>query len=284
MGVEGRRKRGGGWLNEGGESASFLVVHETNLGDLNARETVAQTERAAECSGGPRCTASQRGKPTAKMLNCGRRAPDRLLSSLAMWPQWAGGGAFSIPLPLPATQKGNVLQTSGKQWRAACTWGFSKPLQKNKNQRVSEWVSPAFTLVAGQMHVSYIVLKPEWNIIYMSVELCWLKEQRGVFDHIVVILHIWSHVFTSKLLRCSCTIRTMHILQMLHEKEAFVNMFVRSQGCTIGYGEKLHLIYILSVQHYHYVTQNYWLGMYLLDHISSYAHLATHPRKCKLIN
>lgn len=66
---------------------------------------------------GPSFRLKSRRKPTTNMPDRGRQAPDRLLSSLCHVATVGGGSSFSIPLPSPATQKGNVLQMSGKRSR-----------------------------------------------------------------------------------------------------------------------------------------------------------------------
>lgn len=53
---------------------------------------VTYNQSETKCRSRPSCRAPQtvaRRKLTTNMPDCGWRAPDRLLSSLAMWPQWA---------------------------------------------------------------------------------------------------------------------------------------------------------------------------------------------------
>lgn len=46
------------------------------------------------------------------------------------------GSTFSIPLPFPATQKGNVLQMSGKQCRNACMGGLQSLFRRINQQEM----------------------------------------------------------------------------------------------------------------------------------------------------
>lgn len=67
---------------------SFLIVFAAYFGGLCTYGASSRVHRQAEPLSASDC--SRRRKPTTNMSDCGRRAPDRLLSSLAMWPQWAG--------------------------------------------------------------------------------------------------------------------------------------------------------------------------------------------------
>lgn len=75
-------------------------------------------EKATECRCRPGCRASQtaaRRNLTTNMPDCGRRAPDRLLSSLAMWPQWAGERFFhstSFPCHTERKRAADVWETA----------------------------------------------------------------------------------------------------------------------------------------------------------------------------
>lgn len=77
------------------------------------------------------CRAAQttaRRKVTTNMPDCGRRAPDRLLSSLAMWPQWAGESFFhstSFPCHTERKRAADVWETA---LRAACLGRAAGPL------------------------------------------------------------------------------------------------------------------------------------------------------------
>lgn len=66
---------------------SFLVVHVTSCWIL-VRERPEKIKQSTEA--GRAAQTAARRKLTTNMPDCGRWAPDRLLSSLAMWPRWAG--------------------------------------------------------------------------------------------------------------------------------------------------------------------------------------------------
>lgn len=75
-------------MSEGGVRLSFLIALESNFLDLKVR----QSRGRSSCR--ERFRLQQRRKLTTNMPDCGRRAPDRQLSSLAMWLQWAGEQFF----------------------------------------------------------------------------------------------------------------------------------------------------------------------------------------------
>lgn len=84
-----------------------------------ARESEKELrEGATECRGRPRCRL-QRGESWPQI--CPTVAGGLLTDCSPPLPcgRSGRGSAFSIPLPLLATQKGNVLQMSGKLWRTA---------------------------------------------------------------------------------------------------------------------------------------------------------------------
>lgn len=77
-----------GIMNE--EKSAFLLI-------VFGSECVTACDRATERWGQSRRGAPQtaaRRKLTTNMPDCGRRAPGRLLSSLAVWPQWVEGWFF----------------------------------------------------------------------------------------------------------------------------------------------------------------------------------------------
>lgn len=58
------------------------------------------------------------------MPDCGRRAPDRLLSSLAMWPHWAGEQFFHSTSFACHTERKRDADVWETVYRVACTGSF----------------------------------------------------------------------------------------------------------------------------------------------------------------
>lgn len=78
------------------------------------RDSAGREQQSAELPGCKAPQTAARRKPTTNMPDCGRRAPDRLLSSLAMWPQWAGEHFFhstSFPCHTERKRAADVWET-----------------------------------------------------------------------------------------------------------------------------------------------------------------------------
>lgn len=110
------------------ESASRLVVF--GFGPCERQQDTVW----GACRGRTECRAPQtteRRKLTTNMPDWGRRAPDRLLSSQAMWPHWAVGSFFhSTSFPCHTERK-----------RAADVWEnrVGLPAREGFGDQTREW-------------------------------------------------------------------------------------------------------------------------------------------------
>lgn len=78
----------------------------------------------------------QRRKLTTNMPDCGRRAPDRLLSSLAMWPHWAEEQFFHSTSFACHTERKRDADVWETVYRAAREASEDSPIKSTESVRV----------------------------------------------------------------------------------------------------------------------------------------------------